>query len=1172
MTGEPLDYVTILTSKGPLATKRITAVPGGPPKIEGYSKAKHFSVEEVPVSGFPEMAAVLATLVNRPRSLLIRGQPIEGVDRNNMLRRVRARGNEPATLKAKARHWFAVEFDSVPCPSGIDRLHEPDRVVEHVIELLPPEFQGASCWWTFTSGHGIKPGIRIRLWFWLDRPVEDWEFKTWLAGAPVDLSLYSPAQAIYVAKPVFIGMADPVPFRFGTWCGYGDVTPPVIERPQPRAAASDGSADGGGGYAYHRSRIGDHEGGGGFYGPIRAALGMFFRNNGAEADCGWVRGDLENAIRSAHRDPLLHDDGYIEHRIVDLDPWIEWVREREAEKKVEAEQPIDPTHPAPMGSILEARAVLADTMREIVQQVREYRAAVEVAQDKSVLPRLDLNDEAPPTPPAWGINVDVALGKTTAFREIVAAELVRDGLPVALAAPEHKLNNEIARDLVEAGISAHVYRGREQPDPDAPGERMCREWERAAEIFHAMGDVEKHACGKPNSEHVCEFYSVCGSRRQRAATPQVWLVPHASLFHPKPKFIPSPAVLGIDEKFHDYGVEGTDKPKWLELSALTGDRTVPGPGVFSSADLAEISRRTHSVLAAHGDGPLRREALIKAGLTADDLRNAQKLEWRRKLDLDDIVKPGMPRGAAISACKKIAKHNGLVVKLARLWDLLARQVEGGQECSPWLSVDSIADEVRMAWRKDIHESWSAPTVVMDATLQPEIVRQFFPQMTGPVRVSAPMPHTYVRQITDRAMSKAMLIPTEAASERRNQARENNLERLRRLIEARANDIAPGCGIVICQEKVELALNAGSLPDNIEVVHFNAIRGLNRWSDIALVMVVGRTEPSPRDSERIAGVLFGAEIESVPADDKGNVRYPKVTRGIRMRDGTGRRVEGNQHPDGRVEAVRWSICESELVQAIGRGRGVNRGPDNPLQVDIITNVCLPIEVDETTTWDAIQPSPWDVMRARGAIPLGYADQARTYPDLFSSAKAAELAAAAQRKKPPLNVYENLLIDKLGGFLALPYRRGGTRGPPGRLLYDPARIDPGVWLAERLGDVTVLRDAPATAAAPASVAATEDCDVAPVAAVPAAPALASIGRIRACDWFVLGEGGRLRPCGCPTRPGRDRCDEHLRRNLGLFMTALGAWNRSNFFPPFDGPSNDAGVLPPRRRRPCVARFAG
>jgi putative DNA primase/helicase len=274
---------------------------------------------------------------------------------------------------------------------------------------------------------------------------------------------------------------------------------------------------------------------------------------------------------------------------------------------------------------------------------------------------------------------------------------------------------------------------------------------------------------------------------------------------------------------------------------------------------------------------------------------------------------------------------------------------------------------------------------MDAMLPVEIVREFLSQMGEPVRAAATMPHTRVRQITDRPMSLAMFIETDSAGERRNASRHNNVERLRRLIEVRAYDARPGTILVVCQEAVEIALG-DDLPDNVSTVHFNALKGMNTWSDATVVMVVGRTEPSPADVEGIARALFGAEVAEVEPDEKGHIRYPRVVRGIRMRDGTGRPVEGNHHPDARGEAVRWGICEAELVQAIGRGRGVNRTAENVLQIDILTNIALPgIEVDEVTTWDAIQPGMIDVMRARGAAPLGYVDMAAGHPDLFSGAE-------------------------------------------------------------------------------------------------------------------------------------------------------------------------------------------
>jgi putative DNA primase/helicase len=98
----------------------------------------------------------------------------------------------------------------------------------------------------------------------------------------------------------------------------------------------------------------------------------------------------------------------------------------------------------------------------------------------------------------------------------------------------------------------------------------------------------------------------------------------------------------------------------------------------------------------------------------------------------------------------------------------------------------------------------------------------------------------------------------------------------------------------------------------------------------------------------------------------------------MRDGRGIAVKATHHPDPRVEAVRWAICEAGLIQAIGRGRGVNRTANNPLQIDILTNVVLPLEVDEVTTWERIQPRPAPVMAAEGAVPL-------TYPDMADSAE-------------------------------------------------------------------------------------------------------------------------------------------------------------------------------------------
>jgi hypothetical protein len=51
-------------------------------------------------------------------------------------------------------------------------------------------------------------------------------------------------------------------------------------------------------------------------------------------------------------------------------------------------------------------------------------------------------------------------------------------------------------------------------------------------------------------------------------------------------------------------------------------------------------------------------------------------------------------------------------------------------------------------------------------------------------------------------------------------------------------------------------------------------------------------------------------------------------------------------------------------------------------------------------------------------------------------------------------ENRFIGVCSGFCLARYRRRGSRGPAGRLLYDPVRIDLARWLADHIGDVVIL----------------------------------------------------------------------------------------------------------------------
>ena len=161
--------------------------------------------------------------------------------------------------------------------------------------------------------------------------------------------------------------------------------------------------------------------------------------------------------------------------------------------------------------------------------------------------------------------------------------------------------------------------------------------------------------------------------------------------------------------------------------------------------------------------------------------------------------------------------------------------------------------------------------------------------------------------------------------------------------------------MVCQEKVELWLQENLPPEDLHengimLAHFNAISGLDIFKHVRLLISIGRTAPGPRAVEMLAGVLTGKQPVLVPDNLRGYTGYAQIKRSIRLRDGSGHVVDCcDQHPDPFAEAIRWLICEGELIQTIGRARGVNREADEPLDIESLSNVVLPITVDEVMYW-------------------------------------------------------------------------------------------------------------------------------------------------------------------------------------------------------------------------------
>ena len=58
------------------------------------------------------------------------------------------------------------------------------------------------------------------------------------------------------------------------------------------------------------------------------------------------------------------------------------------------------------------------------------------------------------------------------------------------------------------------------------------------------------------------------------------------------------------------------------------------------------------------------------------------------------------------------------------------------------------------------------------------------------------------------------------------------------------------------------IEALKLPSFIEKAHFNAVAGKDVWGDVDLLIVVGRTQPSPATVQRMAEALTGRPCKPV----------------------------------------------------------------------------------------------------------------------------------------------------------------------------------------------------------------------------------------------------------------------------------------------------------------------
>lgn len=672
------------------------------------------------------------------------------------------------------------------------------------------------------------------------------------------------------------------------------------------------------------------------------------------------------------------------------------------------------------------------------------------------------------------LTVGTGIGKTSAaIREAVTAyreakELGRaNGRPLVLSFPDHKLTAEKLADVEQEagrqGISlvAKVWKGRKQNAVEeqggAPAVPMCRNLEEVNLILESGQSASEWLC---KAENGCRFREGCPYMAQAESKDvDVWIIPHATLFQNKPSAIGRPLFLVIDEPhLASNAIISGEKSRAVSNVSLPNKNADYGGDAI--AGMADPVRRCVSYM---------QTALEYAGrdMEAGECRPMHRQHLERMFSHTDLPAILSDLGRVQAALKPA--HRDDLAERAPLLKQLAVGASLLKEAARVLSDATIQEtpritltvgeeqelRFRLSGQRDIGRGWlepvaqddtpenadeRTPVLLLDATPNRHILKHLFPDMAEGEHVQAATPYARFTFMTGAAWG--LTAQKSAVQKHQQQEAEgctNSSDRGQSIEGIRftlwRHWLASGCkpllaimGKALHEYLAELdARCPGFLPPGCDLAHFGATRGLNRWETVATILVFGRNLPPVITMQDQAEALLGCTVEHVTpaihAGGKTPTSRPEKEACTRiLPDGREAAITRYTHPDETVQSFLQTAVDGETIQAIGRGRAVNRGPDNPLAVFVYADTypeALPLDDVQAAT----VPSPWermavtDAMNSRGEsltlmpVLASAGDAIRAYPHLWETKKAAERAIEGKNISSPVS-YKSIIIRKWG----------------------------------------------------------------------------------------------------------------------------------------------------------------
>jgi len=219
--------VTVIRSLDHPLTKRFYLDNEGEVQRENYQNAFTFNAANVPITGIRDLSQVLTSIAGDKTAAVLRGVSKADPGRTTW------RTQDQFPEHPLGTHWVMLDIDGEEVPDGMTVV-SVDAVRWLVDQKLPSEFRNITLHYQFSGSAGVldaqgallKPGLRVHLFFFLDRRVRGDQLSAYLCGHCIDTGFYTiEANKGHVAQ--FKPGIDPAPIRSAVQVHF--VANPIIE-------------------------------------------------------------------------------------------------------------------------------------------------------------------------------------------------------------------------------------------------------------------------------------------------------------------------------------------------------------------------------------------------------------------------------------------------------------------------------------------------------------------------------------------------------------------------------------------------------------------------------------------------------------------------------------------------------------------------------------------------------------------------------------------------------------------------------------------------------------------------------------------------------------------------------------------------------------------------------